>query len=238
MAIEFGSLSLRNDANLQEYYKLENVTAEVTTPGNDLTNNGTATFVAAKFNNGVSGGSSDADKTLSIASALGLTNGSYGISFWAKVLTAPSSVTYNFLELFETTTDISLLVEYVDTAGTKTVVFHRVKVGVADEVASFAIDLGIADLHHFVITYNGTTIKGYIDNIERASFAASGNGSSATATKFCIMGGRTDNTSNNFLGIVDDVALFNRNLTAADVDLIYNGPAVTDEDTGGVFLLS
>ena len=222
---ELLGLSLYNDANLQEYYKLEDLTGK---NANNLTNNGAATFVAAKFGNGVSGGASDADKSLSIANALGWNGGAYAISFWAKVNTAPSSNTYNFLELFEGTNDTSILIEYVDTAGTKSITWHRLKVGVGTQSASFNVDLGTTNYHHIVWTYDGTTVKGYVNNVERASFAASGNGSTALATKFNIMAGRNDNTSGNFLGIIDDVALFNRNLTAAEVSTIYN-------DIGGIF---
>ncbi len=217
---ELISTSLYNDANLQEYYKLEDLTGK---NGNTLTNNNSATFVAAKFGNGVSGGSSDADKTLSLANALGWNGGAYAISCWIKVNTAPGSGTlYNVFEHFEGTNDNSILVEYENSGGTLRLVWHRLRVGIADATGTYNVDLGTADFHHLVWTYDGSTVKGYLDNVERASFAASGNGSSVAATKLCLMGGRNDNTTNNFLGVIDDVGLFDRNLTSAEVTTLYN----------------
>lgn len=222
MATEFVNLSLYNDANLQEYYKLEDTSGK---NGNTLTNNNTATFVAAKFNNGVSGGSSDGNKSLSVASALGYTNGAYGISLWAKMNTEIASGNYDLIEISEATTDTSLIITYDYNAGTRRLQFTHLRAGVAADQINHTITLGTTDFYHIVFTSsgNGGTLKGYVNNVATATATHVGTAGSGLADKTAILEGRTAN-NNSTLGIIDDVALFNREITAAEVDLIYNGP--------------
>ena len=121
MAAELASTHLYNDANLQEQYKLEDLTGK---NGNTLTNNNSVAFNSAKFNNGADGGSSDADKSLSVNSALGYNGGAYAISLWVKINVAPSSGTgYDLAELVDATTHSSLLLNYQNSGGTLTLTF-------------------------------------------------------------------------------------------------------------------
>ena len=217
---QFGSLTLRNDVNLQAYYKLEDVTDEV--GANDLTNNNSCTFVAAKFNNGVSGGTTDANKSLTIASSLGYGGGAYAISLWLKLNTEIASGNYDITEITDVATDTSLILSYEYNGGTRQLNFQRLRAGVAGDSDVYTVTLGTTDINHLVITYDGSTVKGYLNNVEVASVASTGNGSSALTAVFALLEGRTVGT-NNTLGIIDDVALFDRNLTAAEVTSIYMG---------------
>lgn|SRR3990167_3323711 len=215
--------SLRNDANLQAYYKLEDVNDDLGV--NNLTNNNAATFVAAKFNNGVSGGSTDADKALTIASSLGYDGGAYAVSFWLRILTEPATDTaFDIFEVVDSVTDTSLLLNYIDTAGTKTLAFARIRLNVAGDSDSHTVTLGTSVFHHIVLTYDGSTVKGYLDNVEVTSVASTGNGSGTTTTVFVLLCGLNFGTGiGNTLGIIDDFALFDRNLTASEVNRIFTG---------------
>lgn len=227
---ELLGLSLYNDANLQEYYQLEDLTGK---NGNTLTNNNTATFVAAKFGNGVSGGSSDANKSLSVASALGYGGGAYSISLWVKLNTEVSGTTYDFIELGDAGSDTTLLISYADAGGgDASLTITRVALGVsAPAVVTVDPYFGTTNYNHIVLTYDGSTLEGYLNSVSMGTIAASGSGSVAVTTGLHILEGRTANT-NNTLGIIDDVALFNRALTAAEVSTIYTQTSTP----GGSFL--
>ena|SRR3990167_5695754 len=215
--------NLYNDPNLQEYYQLEDLTGK---NGNTLTNNNTVAFSAAKFNNGADTGASNTNKSLSIASALGYAGGAYAISFWVKIITEPGvSANYFLAEVEDDGTDTILRVYYQNVAGTRQMIFGRFKVGVGEDSFTYASgNLGTSALYHVVVTYNGITVRGYVNNIDVGNVAASGSGVSAISDGFRIF---TESTLTDFASaIIDDVALFNRNLTAADVNLIFNGPHV------------
>lgn len=218
---EFGTLPLRSDANVQAYYKLENVNDDLGV--NNLTNNNTATFEAAKYGNGVSGGSSDADKSLTIANRLGYTGGAYAMSFWVRIITEPGSgVQYQFCSVTDDTTSNSrLTIFYNNNAGTREIYSVRTKVGTGDENGTpYAVDLGTSVLHHVVLSYDGSTVKLYLDNVERQSYSASGNGATDTTNKFSILEGFTAN-GDSTLGIIDDFVPLDRALTVPEIASIY-----------------
>jgi hypothetical protein len=86
--------------------------------------------------------------------------------------------------------------------------------------------------HHFVGTYNGSTLKIYIDGVLENT--ASANGNLYTTGNKTSIGGVIDVTSgseiinNNFLGNIDEVSIFNTELSASDVTSIYNGGVPND----------
>lgn len=231
MAAAFEHSTLRNDANLQAYYKLEDVTDEV--GANDLTNNNTVTFVTGKFGNGASMGSSVANKSLSIANAFGL-NGlaPAACSFWVKANVAFSGgEEWAVLNWTETTNDSELFIDYFNNAGTPTVQFQRNTNVTTNENAVHTIPTN--DFDHFVITYDGTNVVGYINNVEVVNFASTDNaGTVNLANLFKIGEDRSGNR--DALLTYDDVAVFDRHLTADDVDAIFNAvePVLVD---GGDF---
>lgn len=217
---ESSTTALDSDANLQERYSLEDTTGK---NGNTLTNNNTVAFNAAKYSNGADGGSSNTNKYLSVASALGYGGGAYSISFWVKMNTDLADGGYaNFLELCDDGTDTTLLLEYARSGSTYTITWMRLRAGVAADSGSYNVPggLGTAGWHHIVFAYDGSTVKGYLDNTERASFSASGNGSTAQTDKLHILAGR--NPSAHISAIIDDMMLFNRQLTSTEVNTLYS----------------
>jgi LruC domain-containing protein len=83
------------------------------------------------------------------------------------------------------------------------------------------------DWHHIVTSYDGSTMKIYLDNQLMAEKTASGNLRSNTSP--IRFGSQT--TSNNFDGTLDEIEIYNRSLTVAEIGQLYqntpnpgNGP--------------
>ncbi len=217
---ELTGLPLFTDSSLQEYYKLEDLTGK---NGNTLTNNGTATFVAAKFGNGADFGSSANDRYLTQTSALGFNGGAYSVSLWVNVNTAVAAETiYNLLNIGDATTDTEFLLSYSQLSGVKAVYFSRIRRGVGADEFTHTIDLGTATWHHIAQTYDGTTVRGYVNGTDVGNIASSGSGTSGTSG-LIINGQLNSPTTSNGLQIIDDVALFNKGLSFAEVQSINYG---------------
>lgn len=219
MATEFASLSLRNDANLQEYYKLENISAEVTTPGNDLTNNGTVTFTSAVFNNGANLATPNTTQYLRTTSTFSIDGGASSIFAWIKRKDSTTGI------MFGQANGTSKVAFQIYTSPTQ-IILERLKAGIVADQVSYSTTLGTSVFHHIGYTYDGTTLKLYLDGVMVNSGSFSGSGSGAITSGFNI-GARPDNNGDLTAAIIDDICIFNRELTSAEVSLIYNGPSTT-----------
>lgn len=219
--VEFDSLTTK-PGNVQAYYKLEDTSDEE--GGSNLTNNNSVAFNSGKFNDGADGGASNSNKYLSIADAKGYTGGAYSVSFWLKMNTEIAASAYTIpFEVADAGTDTSLLVEYTESSGRK-LNFMRLRRGVAADFFSYYVDLGTTYAHHIVLTYNGSTVKGYINGILVGSAASSGNGTTALTDLLHILAGR--NPSAYISAIVDDFIVFDDELTAEEVFNIYVGKEI------------
>jgi len=92
-------------------------------------------------------------------------------------------------------------------------------------------ETGTADIndnqwHHVVLTCDGTTKAMYLDgNLE--TFTANGWNGAGTGNQFWVGGsGQTGDGGANLNGFVDEVYVFNRALTLADVQLLYSNNTV------------
>jgi len=73
--------------------------------------------------------------------------------------------------------------------------------------------------YHLVITREGGTVRGYINGVEDGSAVS---GATWTETTFEI-GGWPGQTTRTIDGVIDDVRIYNRALSAEEVALLYNG---------------
>lgn len=85
--------------------------------------------------------------------------------------------------------------------------------------------------HHFVATWDGTIIRCYVDN----NFVGD-DGLAATLPGLACslhlgMGGITSQSSNLFVGSIDDIRIYNRALSLAEIAQIYNGGLGTEADS-------
>jgi prepilin-type N-terminal cleavage/methylation domain-containing protein len=74
--------------------------------------------------------------------------------------------------------------------------------------------------YHIAGTYDGATIKTYVNGVLDRQVAASGN--MDTTTYALDLGKTADGAANYFNGLIDDARVYNRALSAAEIAAIYN----------------
>lgn len=226
MGLELFKTPLAADANLKGYWRLEADGIDSSGNGKTLSAGGSPSYVAAQFGNGVRLPLNT--DTLSIVDNLGVDGGACSISFWVRLSSDISSGAYNFCQQNSANTVTGNCVSYEYNAGTRRLFFRRSKWSVAHQGPTYNVALGTG-LHHIVYTYDGTNVRGYLDGaLVAGPTAASGNGSGALANSFTLTGGAAGTVGNTDK---DDVAFFNRALTAAEVLSLYQGdgwPATTN----------
>lgn len=217
---------LKNLSSLKAYYKGEDIT-DSSSGGNTLTNNNSVTFTTAKFGNGFNLGASNTNKSLAVASNLGITGRVFTMTCWVKLITEITTGTYIFLEHCNNTTDNFITIQY-DFIAAPTIRLQQYKIGGGDAqvFATYTRSLGINDWHHLAHVSNGTNFYLYLDGIQRASGACPANGSFTTNNVFNI---GYNNLSTLGSGpnlyasaIIDDVGVWDVAFTASDILSLYN----------------
>lgn len=214
---EINANAFLSHASLTNYWRLENTTATV--GGLTLTNNNTVAFNAAKFSNGADFGTSGTTKYLSHASNIGWGGGACSVSFVFKCTSEPASGELQYLTQFgDATSHNTIQIIYKNNGGTKQLVLERVREFVANDTITYNVTLGTTVFHFIILTYDGTTIHGYVDGVDIGSVTSSGNGSSGGSSNFIISANGAQ-----VHGIIDDFAVFNSALTPAEVRSIVFG---------------
>lgn len=221
-AVEFANLSLFSDANLVSYYKLENVNDSK--GANTLTNNGTISFNAAKFNNGAEFGSPNTTKYFSATATYVTTGTDWSVAWWLK------------------------------TGGKSTVSFASDVGGGGSDEYYLIVDASASASFHYCNSdgSEGDATGTYtaFDNSlwHHAAFTAKTSGSDWIATLYLdgvvigtstVIGktkgklgniniGRIIVEANNYsTELIDDLVIFNRALTTDEIGIIYNGPTAS-----------
>lgn len=202
------------------YYKLDESSgnASDSVGSNTLTNTGTVTYVAGKINNGAS---ETGSSYLSNTSNFGITGGAISISAWVQP-GAYSSGTNCFLGQSDSGTFTSF---YIERTSSTNVNFYREKGGVGTQGYSATYTFSASTWYHLVLTYDGTTVKAYINGNIVGSGAASGSGSSSITNSGVTLNGRYYNSStplNTTTELIDEVGIWNVTLTADEISKIYN----------------
>lgn len=221
---QLADTSLFDDANLVAYYKVEAGALTTDSKGAfTLTNLNTVADGTGKFGGGASYDTGSTDKGLYALNDLGIQGGAGSISFWFKCGAEPATDTRQFLvSVGDAGTNTGLFVEYRDDSDTHTLRFVRGRTGTADDEDSHTVTLGTANWHHIVITYDTTDVKGYLDGVEVASVASTGNGASGGTDRFIIGNNNHSSPTLQAKGIIDDVGVFTDALSPTEVLTLYN----------------
>lgn len=208
------------------YWKLDESSgnaSDATGNGYTLTNTGTATYTTGKINNCVNFGTANTSKYLTISNNLGITSGACSISCWVKLNTEISSGTYGIVEKGNATDHVQYIIAYEYNGGTRRLVFNRQRQNLSNNTVTYNVTLGTANWYHVVLTYDGTTLKGYVDGSSVGTpLATSGTGASGGINRTDI--GWTDMYSSGSYGslLADECGIWNASLTADEVAKIHN----------------
>lgn len=217
------------NTNFLAAYNLSSTTDDKS--GITLTNVGTTTFTTGKNGNAADLGASNTTKSLKVDNNISYAGGAYSISGWFNVTTAPGSGAEMIgVSVTHGTTDFSsLFIGYFNNGGTFQAEFIRDKVNVGSQGVTANQTLTAGTWYHMVLTYDGSTVQGWVNGSSLGTAAASGNGSTGGntyASTFAI-GGLIYTPADTYLrprwsGLVDACYLWNKKLSDTEVADLYN----------------
>lgn len=200
---------LKNDANLQGYWRMENDWNDSSVNAYHLTPTNSPTFTAGKFN--LAGNFASVSSQYASIADVSCPNleisGNQTLALWFK----PTTIALmNLIGKNGATNQHQL---YMDADGKINSNFS----GLSVAGNTHPLILVAAQWYFIVFTYDGTNTKIYVDNVVN-SVAATGT-TNDTNSPFYF--GR-DNSGTYLNGVIDDVAVWNRALSANEVKSIYN----------------
>lgn len=218
---EINSLSLKIDAAIKAYYRMElaALTTDSSGNGKTLTNNGPVLDGVGRYGGGADHGITGT-KYFKIAENLGIGGqGAISISFWIK-LNAEIGVSFYglFTHLSQTTAKREFTLTYNYNAGTR-----QLSLNSAGAYVNSNQTLGTTSWHHIVATRAagaGGAFILYLDNVPL------GNNTTASTTgasedSFTIGNVSSGDANFSTYAVIDDVAVFGKVLTVAEIDTIF-----------------
>lgn len=204
---ELYTTSLFNDPNLVSYYRLSDISDSK--GANNLTNTNSVAFNSAKFGNGADFSSNNTNKKLTTGNNLGLAGSSQAISIVGWVLIY--NTTDGGFVFFNSTTTADRYLS-IKQDGSGNIVWNG-----AGVVASTPFS-DTTSFHHIAVTRDASgNVLGYLDAVQKASFSV---GSSGVTTNNFEIG---DINGGEFCSsIIDDVGVFSRVLTPAEIYLLFS----------------
>lgn len=212
--------------NLVSYWKLDESSGNAadSVGSNTLTNVNTATFSAGKINNGISLSSSSSQYfTASDNASLNITGASFTISMWLKLTSQPATNTgFGFVGKRPTNAGYGLL--YRDLSGTKQI--NLVKFGVIDQPINYTLS---NDTWYHIVAVQTVNTKWelFVNGTSAGSFSNGSSYNSASGSPM-VLGATGDNMGGViyfFNGLIDEVGIWSRALSAGEITTLYNGGA-------------
>ena len=199
---------LINDANLQAYYRFED---DATDSANsyDLTNTN-VTFITGKYGKGAVK-DNDSDK-LQINSDLGMTTSSdFSINCWWHPTTVGGASDWR---IFILEIDNARYYRCIQSAS-DTITWDN-----GDDSTSYTYDSNLETdkFHMITCVKDGTSVKLYFDGVLRDT--GSYQAGSAGSTVFTVF--TQYNQTNGTRGVIDDLAVFNKVLSQAEINTLYS----------------
>lgn len=199
-------------------YHLESLTLDSTGNGYTLTNNNS---VAASSTCKIAGcadfGSTNTNKSLSIASNLGIDGGNNSMTAWYAPHSSTATVG-GVIETGSTGTDVYNSLWYH--GGVPASYQSRNRSGISDAFSNVSGVIGSGVFTYAAYTYDSSNVLGYRDAVAATPAAHSGNGSFNITTQSTI--GKTERFGVFFTGLVDEVRVSSNALSAAYILTEYN----------------
>jgi len=218
-AIELIQSSLYTDPNLRAYYRFESgvLTTDSSPNGYTLSNYGVVEG-AGFFGGGADFGSLNLGRFFVISSNLGITTGeSCSFVLNVKLNTEITTGQYSFLVYANSETKTGYYITYQYNAGTRRLLFQRVKKGSTTASIYKTISLGIDGWVQIAMTHDGSNLRAYVDTELVGTTPCSGIGVSSWVDIFILGEGGTAFCK------MDDVSVFDRQLTLSEIVMLADG---------------
>lgn len=206
--------------NIVAYWKLDESSgnaSDATGNGYTLTNENTVTYDGGLINNGMDTGSSGSRRVLTTANNLGIDGGPITMSVWIN-RNSLSSTALALMVCASVTSQVFYHIAYSTSTGVK---FGRWQIPSSDILTSGSSQLGSSNWNHLVLTYDGTTLGGYINNVAVTGVLTSGNGTAGGVSDTSL--GGDDQIGETFRGKLDEAGIWSRALSSDEVNTLYNG---------------
>lgn len=208
--------------NIVAYWKLDESSGNAgdSVGGFTLTNTNTVLYDPGIINNGADFGTNNPidHNRLTIANNLGIDGTAITISAW--IFNAGQGSTKTFIGCGSVTTRV---LYYMKCSNVNFQVGRWRVPGTNTVTANVSISTDVWT--HCVLTYDATTLAGYINNVPITGVAASGNGTS-TLTSETSLGGYPQLSASEFInGNIDEVGIWSRALSSGEVNTLYNNGA-------------
>lgn len=209
--------SILPSANLRAYYRLRHGNLLVDSSGNSFTltsNSGVVDYLSGLVVDcGGDFGGVAAGKVLSIANNLGITNGAITLSVWYQGATVTQAGDHPaILSVGDDSTDVMYQI------GINTVGLYGTRLKQTLSWSDVGATAFLANTWYMCsLTYDGTTLRFYINAVEKGNTATNGNGTGATATQ-CALGGGQGTPMG---GKMNEVFIFNTALSQPQLAYLY-----------------
>ena len=180
-------------------------------------NNGTisgALHVAGQFGNALSFNGTNALVTVASNASFALTNG-MTLEAWVKPTAISSSGWTTIILKERTTAGLSYALYANDGAANPSRPAGYARIGFIDQEVTGTPGLPLNTWTHVAVTYDGATMRLYVGGVLRAARAQTGN--IVTSTDALRIGGNTVFASEYFSGLIDEVRVYNRALSPAQI---------------------
>jgi hypothetical protein len=218
--------------NLVSYWKLDESSGNAadSVGSNALTNNNTVGYGDGKINNGADFGSSNTNKSLYFndnkpPSSI-VYDSSYTISYWIKVTTAPGTGVGMCLHSISQSANPGFHERafYYDIGGEKRIYVQSYRSTNSDAVYSVTT-LTTGTWYHLCYVYDSSVGGKYYLNTDLIVTNPVTGGENVSTTKGLTFGIQNDLTSNPFSGMIDEIGIWSRVLSGAEISELYKSGA-------------
>jgi len=229
-ATELYSTYLLNDPSIKGYYRFSSNVNDSSSNGKNLTVVGSANYTTGVFGNAYTQNNSFSNYLARASDNMGIDGGAITLGCWFKDINTPgtSSSYAGIIDQKSITSWTQYGIGLVKDSGNNFIYFSRGRVGVAASniQANWSSYVSTSVFKFYVLTYDGTTLRAYVDSELVGSISTSGNGSSVSGNTNHFRIGASegwDGASYISNGIVDDAFIFSRALTPAEIRYLYSG---------------